>query len=132
MEIPTITSTLLSYHPRSHSTSNCTYFWDNPPFSHDQALRWSLTLVFVREMLYQFTSHILCLRFCNAFVTHFSPHQFKVATKGGYETIIHGIKCALDLHLNWFVFQLTMVIFFNLMLKNVIFQKLHATSGDII
>jgi hypothetical protein len=33
------------------------------------------------ETLYRLTIHTLCFQFCDAFVTHFSPHQFKVATK---------------------------------------------------
>jgi hypothetical protein len=37
-------------------------------------------------------------------VTHFSPHQFGVVTKGGCEIIIDGIKCTLNLHPNWVVF----------------------------
>jgi hypothetical protein len=32
--------------------------------------------------------------------THFSPHEFRIITKGGCETIIHGIRCTLNLHLN--------------------------------
>jgi hypothetical protein len=56
------------------------------------------------ETLYQFTCRVLCFHFYKAFATHFFAHQFGVATKGGYETLIHGIKCTLDLHLNWFVF----------------------------
>jgi hypothetical protein len=39
--IPTIISTLLSYHTRSHSMLNCTYSWGSPPFNHDQAFRWN-------------------------------------------------------------------------------------------
>jgi hypothetical protein len=54
----------------------------------------------IREALYRLTSYILCLQFRNAFATHFSPHQFKIATKGERETIIHGIQCTLDLHPN--------------------------------
>jgi hypothetical protein len=86
----------------------------------------------VWEMLYQFTSHILCLQFCNVFATHFSPHQFGVTTKGECETTIHDIKCILDLHLDWVVFQLSVANAFNLVSKWVIFQEFHATSGDII
>ncbi len=125
-------STLFSYHPRSHSMSNCTYFWGNPHLNHDQAFRWNLTLVVVGEMLYRLTSHTLCLQFCDVFATHFSPHQFKISIKGGYETIIHGIRCALDLHPNWVVIQLNMVNVSNSMLKGVIFQKLCVACGDII
>jgi hypothetical protein len=127
--IPTIISIFFSYHPRSHSTLNCTYFWGNPPLNRDQAFRWSLTLVVVGEVLYLDTSHTLCHQICDVFVTHFSPHQFGLATKGGYETIIHDTKCTLDLHLNWVVLQLNMVNVFNSMLKRVIFQNFMQQVG---
>ncbi len=77
-------------------------------------------------------NRILCLQFCNAFTTHFSPHQFRVAIKGGCEAIIHDISCTLDLHLDWVVLQLDMANAFNLVSRGVIFQELHAASGDII
>jgi hypothetical protein len=54
----------------------------------------------VGEKLYQLTSCILCLQFCDAFATHFSPHKFKVAIRGGCEVVIHDIKYTLDLQLN--------------------------------
>jgi hypothetical protein len=82
--------------------------------------------------IYQLTSHVLCLQFCEAFVTHFSPHQFGVAITGGFEIIIHNIMCTLDLHLDWVVFQLDMANTFNLMSRKVIFQGLLVASGDII
>jgi hypothetical protein len=46
--------------------------------------------------------------------------------------MIHGIKCTLDLHPNWVVFQLDVVNVFNLVLRKIIFQELCATCGDII
>jgi hypothetical protein len=52
------------------------------------------------ESLYGFTSYVLCLQFHDAFATHFFPHQFKIVTKGGCETIIHSIKCTLNLHVD--------------------------------
>ncbi len=52
----------------------------------------------VEETLYWLTSYVLCFQFHETFVTHFSPHQFGVATKGGYEVVIHSIRCILDLH----------------------------------
>jgi hypothetical protein len=61
--------------------------------------------IIVGETLYRFTSYVLCLQFHEAFTTHFSPHQFGVVIKGGCETIIHGIKCTLDLHLDWLFFS---------------------------
>ncbi len=84
------------------------------------------------ETLYRFTSHFLCLQFRDVFVTHFSPDQFEITIKGGCETIIHGIKCTLDLHPNWVVLQLNVINAFNLVSRGVIFQKLCVVGGDII
>jgi hypothetical protein len=84
------------------------------------------------EKLYGLTSCILCLQFHDAFVAHFSSHQFGIATKGGCKTMIHGIMCILDLHLDWVVLQLDVGNAFNLVSKGVIFQELRATGGDII
>jgi hypothetical protein len=88
--------------------------------------------IIVGETLYQLTSHILCFQFHETFATHFSPHQFRIATKVGCEAIIHDIRCTLDLHLDWVVLQLDVAKAFNLVFKRVVFQKLHVTSGDII
>jgi hypothetical protein len=52
------------------------------------------------ETLYRFTSRALCFQIHEAFVTHFSPHQFGIASKGGYEIVIHDNICTLDLHLD--------------------------------
>jgi len=62
----------------------------------------------------------------------FVLHQFGVVTKGGCETLIHIIRCTLDLHFDWVVLQLNMVNVFNLVSKGVIFQEFCATCGDII
>jgi hypothetical protein len=56
--------------------------------------------IIVGETLYQFRSCSLSLQIHNAFVTHLSLHQFKVAIKGNCEAIIYNIKCTLNLHLN--------------------------------
>jgi hypothetical protein len=56
--------------------------------------------IVVGETLYQLTSHALCFQFCEVFVTHFFLHQFGVITKGGCESIIHSIRCTLDLHID--------------------------------
>ncbi len=47
--------------------------------------------IVVMERLYQLISHNLCLQFHDVFAMHLSLHQFGMATKGGYETIVHGI-----------------------------------------
>jgi hypothetical protein len=86
----------------------------------------------VGETLYQLTSHTLCLQFCDSFAIHFSPHQFKVATKGNCEIIVHNIKCTLDFHLGWVIFQLDMANDFTSMSKGVILQEFHIIGGDIM
>jgi len=119
------------YLTRSHPTSNCTYPWNDLPLSHDQAFKWSSSHCH-GETLCQFKSYVLCLQFCDAFATHFSSHQFGIATKGKCEVVIHDIKCTLDLHFNWVVFQLDVANVFNSVSKEVIFQELHAIGEDII
>jgi hypothetical protein len=63
---------------------------------------------------------------------HFSSHQFEVATKGDCEVVIHGIMCTLDFYPNWVFFQLNMANTFNLVSKEVIFQKNCVVGGDIM
>ncbi len=82
------------------------------------------------KSLYQLTSHVLCIQFHEAFATHFSPHQFGITTKGGCETIIHGIKCTLDLHPNWVVLQLDVANTFNLVSRRVI-VSIHCTPSPL-
>jgi hypothetical protein len=59
---------------------------------------------------------------------HISPHQFGVATEGGCESIIQGIRCTLDLYLEWVVLQLDVANAFNLVLRGVIFQQLRVAG----
>ncbi len=84
------------------------------------------------ETLYRFTSHILCIQFYEIFATHFSPHQFWVVIKNVCETIIHNIKCTLELHPNWVILQVDVANTFNSVSRGVIFLKLHEVVGDII
>jgi hypothetical protein len=88
--------------------------------------------IVMREPLYQFTSHILCFQFYDAFATHFFLHQLGVITKGNCEVIIHDIKCTLNLHPNWVILRLDVANTFNLVLRGVIFQKNCAIGGNII
>ncbi len=107
---------------KSHSTLNCMCFWSGPLFNHDQAFR-SLSHCSGGNK-YEVTSHVLCFQFYDTFATHFSPHQFRVVTKGSYEVVIHDIRCTLDLHPNWVVLQLDMANAFNLVSRKAIFQEL--------
>jgi len=63
---------------------------------------------------------------------HISPHQFGVATEGGCESIIQGIRCTLDLYLEWVVLQLDVENAFNLVSRGVIFQQLRVAGENII
>jgi hypothetical protein len=98
--ISSIVSILFSCRTRSHSTSNAHVFGAVHFLTMTKPLG-GVHLIVMEESLYWFTSCILCLQFCNAFATHFSPHQFEVTTKGSCETTIHNIKCTLDLHPDW-------------------------------
>jgi len=85
------------------------------------------------EMLCQHTLELFfrpSISWC--FWNTFVLHQFGIVTKGGCETLIRDIRCTLDLHLDLILFQLNMVIVFNLVSRKVIFQEFHATCGDII
>jgi hypothetical protein len=84
------------------------------------------------EALYWFISRVLCFQFHETCVLHFSPHKFGVTTKGGYEIVIHYIRCTLELHLNWVVPQLDMANAFKSVLRGVIFQEFLVACGDII
>jgi hypothetical protein len=97
--------------------------WGGLLLNHDQTFRWSSSF-YNGGNIVSITSRFLCFKFHDAFTTHFSSHQFKVTMKGGCETVIHGIRCTLDLHLNWVVLQLDVVNAFNLMSRGVILQKL--------
>jgi hypothetical protein len=57
--------------------------------------------IIMREALYWLTSCVLCLQFHEAFVTHFSPHQFGVIIKDGCEVVIHGTFILTGLFFSW-------------------------------
>ncbi|KAL2620674.1 hypothetical protein R1flu_000879 [Riccia fluitans] len=59
----------------------------------------------VGEVLYRLVARTLGFQFREALADHFSPLQFGVATRGGCETIIHGLHATLDLHPDWVVLQ---------------------------
>jgi hypothetical protein len=58
----------------------------------------TIFISFINKIMERKIFNILCLQFYEGFATHFSPHQFGVAIKGGCEVIIHNIRCTLDLH----------------------------------
>jgi hypothetical protein len=57
----------------------------------------------IREVIYSLITRTLPIQLKNTFVEYFNPHQFKVATLGGCEIMVHGVKVILDLHFNWVV-----------------------------
>jgi len=42
--------------------------------------------------------------FHNVFSSHMSSHQLGMVVKDGCEVVVHGIRFALDLHLDWVMF----------------------------
>jgi hypothetical protein len=57
------------------------------------------------------------IQFKDTFVEHFNPHQFGVATLGGCEIMVHGVKIMLDLHLKWVVLWVDVRNTFNLVFE---------------
>jgi len=39
-----------------------------------------------------------------------SPHQFGMAIKGGYKVVVHNIQIVLDVHIDWMVFKVDVMI----------------------
>jgi len=66
------------------------------------------------------------------FYNTFSPHQFRVATKGSYEIIIHGIMCTLYLHpqLGWFPIRCGKRLQFGVKRGHI--SKKYVVGGNII
>jgi hypothetical protein len=60
--------------------------------------------IVMSKTLHQLTTCTLFVQFREDFATHISPHQFGVTTKGGFETIIHNIRCTLNLYPDWVAF----------------------------
>jgi hypothetical protein len=64
---------------------------------------------------------------------HFTLHQFSVATRGGCETMVHGVRTMLNLQPNWVVLQVDHVHnAFNLVSCLAIFQELRSLLGLLI
>jgi hypothetical protein len=93
--------------------------WCGPFFNHDQVFKWNLPHYASGNIILIHKSHFM-FQLCDAFVTHFSLHHFKVVIKGGCEVVVHDIKCTLNLHTDWVVLQLDMTNVFNSMLGGVI------------
>ncbi len=59
--------------------------------------------IVIGEVTYCLVVHTLTIQFKDTIVKHFSPHQFGVVIHDGCETMIHGVRVMLDLHVNWVV-----------------------------
>jgi len=59
-----------------------------------------LCFIIVNEVFFQFISHSIVLQLWVSFQKHLSPHQFRILTLGGYETILFGIRTFFNLHLD--------------------------------
>ncbi|KAL2634356.1 hypothetical protein R1flu_005835 [Riccia fluitans] len=57
--------------------------------------------IVVDELLYRLVTRSLGFQFQATLEDHFSP--LRVAMRGGYETIIHGLRATLDLYPDWVV-----------------------------
>jgi hypothetical protein len=58
-------------------------------------------------------------------------HHFGVAIRGGYELVVHVIRVALDVHLDWVELQVDIANAFNTISHRVIFLKLCAIGGQL-
>ncbi|KAL2644563.1 hypothetical protein R1flu_012150 [Riccia fluitans] len=69
--------------------------------------------------------------FRDAFAAHFEPWQFAVATRGGCETIVHGLRATFDLHPDWVVLQIDIRNAFNTISWEAIFHELCSAPGTL-
>ncbi len=72
-----------------------------------------IRLIIMGKMFYHLVSKVSCLQFCDAFIFHLSPYQFKVVVKSGCEVVFHGIWATLDGHHDWVVLQIHIANAFN-------------------
>ncbi|KAL2630334.1 hypothetical protein R1flu_015020 [Riccia fluitans] len=87
--------------------------------------------IVVGEALYRLVAQSLSLQFRATFFNHFEPWQFGVATGGGCETIVHGLRATLDLHPDWVVLQLDIRNAFNTVSREAIFRELGSALGTL-
>ncbi|KAL2608123.1 hypothetical protein R1flu_026696 [Riccia fluitans] len=85
----------------------------------------------VGEVLYRLVARTLGFQFWETLADHFSPLQFVVATRGGCETIIHGLRATLDLHPDWVVLQVDIQNAFNTVSREALFLELCTAIGSL-
>jgi hypothetical protein len=81
----------------------------------------SIQPIVVGEVFYRLVNKTFYFQFHDAFAIHLSPHQFGVAIKGGCEIMVHNIRIALEIHLDWVVLQVDITNAFNIISHRVIF-----------
>ncbi|KAL2650793.1 hypothetical protein R1flu_018921 [Riccia fluitans] len=85
----------------------------------------------IGEALYRLVARSLSLQFRATFSDHFEPWQFGVATRGGCETIVHGLQAIVDLHPDWMVLQLDIQNAFNTVSREAIFHELRSAPSTL-
>jgi hypothetical protein len=68
----------------------------------------------IRKMIYQLVIHTLAIQLTDIFAEHFNSHQFGVTMLGGCETLVHGVRVILNLHLEQVVLHVDVRNKFNL------------------
>jgi hypothetical protein len=83
---------------------------------------WGLHLIAIGKVFFRLINCSIILQFQGSFQKHLSPHQFKVLTPRGYETIPFGIRALLDLHPDWVLMQVNVENIFNSVFQIVILK----------
>jgi hypothetical protein len=73
------------------------------------------------KVFYQLVNNTLCFQLHDVFSSHMSPRQFGMAARGKCEVVVHDIRVALDVHLDWVVLQVDVANTFNSILCKIIF-----------
>jgi hypothetical protein len=76
------------------------------------------------EMFCWLVRKALYLQFWDVLFFHLSLYQFGVTNNDSCEVVVHDIRTALDVHLDWVVLQVDVMNVFNTILCKAIFQKL--------
>jgi hypothetical protein len=99
-------------------------------FNNGQTLQWGILNCYKGNFVSIHQPQLELYAFKCYFINT-SPLPIWGRHKGMCKIMVHGIQCTFDLHLNWIILQVDVPYVFNLMWKEVMFQKLCATRGDI-
>lgn len=72
-----------------------------------------ICLLAVGEVFYRLISRTISIQMQPTFVDHLYPYQFGVATLGGCEMVVHGLRSTLEVHPNLVVLQVNIANAFN-------------------